>query len=109
MHFIDTIIPVQMLRKKLSIFECQLNELMYIVQDRVLIDLVIYMTSLILGLQCGNDKISQQFPHQLGQQNVLREDKHAGQSSHHHTQRGARADRVHLHRQNRDINSGLCH
>lgn len=82
---------------------------MRIVQDRVLIDVVIHLTSLILGLQCGNDKISQQFPHQLGQQNVLREDKHAGQSSHHHTQRGARADRVHLHRQNRDINSGLCH
>lgn len=95
--------------KKLSIFECQLNELMHIVQDRVLIDVVIHLTSLILGLQCGNDKISQQFPHQLGQQNVLREDKHAGQSSHHHTQRGARADRVYLHRQNRDINSGLCH
>ena len=44
------------------------------------------MTSVCHELQRGDDSISKQFPHQLGQQNVLREDKHASQSSHHDTQ-----------------------
>ena len=57
---------------------------------------------LLICRQCGGHQAGKQLLHRLGQSHVLRTEGHARRGPHHHAERGAGPDQVHLQRQNRD-------
>lgn len=55
--------------------------------------------------QCGDHPAGEQLLHRMGQEDVLRTERHPGRGAHHHTERGAGPNQVHLQRQNRNAHT----